>query len=120
VSALIYDIMVIVSLLIMTLGVIGIMRMPDIYTKLHGASKSVFLGIVTLSLSATFVATPEMIHRIILIVLLVTLTTPIASHVIGHAAYRMQERMETPGAIDESQTLVTEDSEAQDEPLWRL
>jgi multisubunit Na+/H+ antiporter MnhG subunit len=53
-------------------------------------------------------------------VLLVTLTTPIASHVIGHAAYRMQERMETPGAIDESQTLVTEDSEAQDEPLWRL
>ena len=113
--------MVIVSLMIMTLGIVGIMRMPDIYTKLHGASKSVFLGIVLLSLSATVVATPQMTHRIILIVLLVTMTTPISSHVIGHAAYRMQERMETPGAIDESHTLIPEDQEsAPEEPGWRL
>lgn len=117
----IYDIMVIVSLIVMTLGIVGVMRMPDVYTKLHGASKSVFLGIVLMSLSATVVATPEMTHRIILIVLLVTMTTPIASHVIGHAAYRMQERMETPGAIDESHTLITEDERAtHDEPGWRL
>lgn len=120
-SAYIYDTMVILSLIVMTLGIIGVLRMPDIYTKLHGASKSVFLGIVLMSISATVVATPEMTHRIILIVLLVTMTTPIASHVIGHAAYRMQERMETPGAIDESHTLITEHEDpASDEPGWRL
>lgn len=120
-SSYVYDVMVIVSLIVITLGIVGIMRMPDIYTKLHGASKAVFLGIVLLSLSATVVATPEMTHRIILIVLLVTMTTPISSHVVGHAAYRMQERMETPGAIDESHTLITEHEEqASDEPGWRL
>lgn len=118
--AIVYDVMVIISLIVITLGVVGVMRMPDIYTKLHGASKSVFLGIILLSLSATVVSTPEMTHRIILIVLLVVITTPISSHVIGHAAYRMHERMQTPGAVDESHTLVPESEESHDEPTWRL
>lgn len=98
----IYDIMLIVSLLVMTLGIIGIIRMPDIYTKLHGASKSVFLGVVVLSLSATVVAEKEMVYRVILLILLVLVTTPIASHVIGRAAFIMDERMVTPDAVDES------------------
>jgi multicomponent Na+:H+ antiporter subunit G len=119
VDAIFYDVMVIVSLSVMTLGIVGILRMPDIYTKLHGASKSVFLGIVLLSMSATVVATEAMIYRIILIALLVVMTTPISSHVIGAAAYRMQERMETPGAVDETHTLLP-DSEEPDEPTWRL
>lgn len=119
-AAIFYDVMVFVSLAVMTLGIVGIIRMPDIYTKLHGASKSVFLGIVLLSLSATTVASEAMIYRIILIVLLVVMTTPIASHVIGHAAYRLQERMETPGAVDESHTLVRDDEEHPEGPTWRL
>jgi multicomponent Na+:H+ antiporter subunit G len=118
VRAIIYDIMLIVSLCVMTLGIVGIVRMPDIYTKLHGASKSVFLGVVLLCASATVVATEAMIYRIILIALLVVMTTPISSHVIGHAAYRLQERMETPGAVDESHLLVPD--EKVDEPTWRL
>jgi multicomponent Na+:H+ antiporter subunit G len=120
VTAYLFDIMVILSLLVMTLGVVGVLRMPDIYTKLHGASKSVFLGIVLMSLSAMLVGTPEMRYRIILIILLVVISTPIASHVIGHAAYRMQERMETPGAIDESHTLITDDDHHPEGPGWRL
>lgn len=119
-EAYIYDVLVILSLLMITLGVVGVMRMPDIYTKLHGASKSVFLGIILLALSTTVVATEPMVHRIILIALLVAMTTPISSHVVGHAAYRMQERMETPGAIDESHTLVQETEDGHDEPTWRL
>jgi multicomponent Na+:H+ antiporter subunit G len=111
----IYDIMLIVSLLIMTLGIVGIWRMPDIYTKLHGASKAVFLGVVMLSLSATVVADETVIYRVMLLIVLVVVTTPISSHVIGRAAYIMQERMETPGAVDESQTVVRDQ-----DPTWRL
>ena len=111
----IYDAMLIVSLSVMTLGIVAIWRMPDIYTKLHGASKSVFLGVVLLSLSATVIAEEAVIHRVILLIVLVVITTPISSHVIGRAAYVMQERMETPGAVDESQTLVKEQ-----DPTWLL
>ena len=54
-SSHVYDVMVIVSLLVITLGVVGVMRMPDIYTKLHGASKAVFLGVMVLALSGMVV-----------------------------------------------------------------
>lgn len=98
----IYDAMLIVSLLVMTLGIIGIIRMPDIYTKLHGASKSVFLGVVVLASSATVVADTSVVYRVILLILLIVITTPIASHVIGRAAYIMDERMVSPDAVDET------------------
>lgn len=117
----IFDVMLLVSCAVMTLGIIGILRMPDVYTKLHGASKSVFLGVVLLCISATVIATPQMTMRLALIAVLVVLTTPLASHVIGRAAYLMHEQMETPGAVDESHFLVDEVGESgREEPSWRL
>ncbi len=116
-----FDIMVLVSCAVMTLGIVGIVRMPDVYTKLHGASKSVFLGVVLLCVSASVVATPAMNKRLALIAVLAILTTPLSSHVIGRAAYIMHEQMETPGAVDESHTLRSEDGEPdEEEPAWRL
>lgn len=113
--AYIYDIMLMFSILIMTLGIVGIWRMPDIYTKLHGASKSVLFGVVLMAASATVVAETPVIYRVILVSMFVIVTTPISSHVIGRAAYLMQERMETPGAVDESQKLLKDQ-----DPTWRL
>ena len=117
----IFDIMLLVSCAVMTLGVIGILRMPDVYTKLHGSSKSVFLGVVLLCISASVIATPEMNMRLFLIGTLVVITTPLGSHVIGRAAYLMHEQMETPGAVDESRTLLemSSDDDSED-PTWRL
>lgn len=113
--------MLLVSCAVMTLGVIGILRMPDVYTKLHGSSKSVFLGVVLLCISASVIATPEMNMRLLLIGILVVITTPVGSHAIGRAAYIMHEQMETPGAIDESRTLLEEAVEnEEDNPGWRL
>lgn len=121
---LIFDIMLLVSCAVMTLGVVGIVRMPDVYTKLHGASKSVFLGVMLLSIATTVIATPEMNNRLLIIVAFVVLTTPIASHVIARAAYITQEQMETPGAVDESQTLLESHRQpggpTAEEPTWRL
>lgn len=116
-----FDIMLLVSCGVMTLGIIGILRMPDVYTKLHGASKSVFLGVVMLCIASSVIATPEMSMRLVLIAILVVLTTPLSSHVIGRAAYLLHEQMQTPGAVDESHTLLDESAEqAGEEPGWRL
>ena len=118
---LLFDIMVLVSCAVMTLGIVGIVRMPDVYTKLHGASKSVFLGVVLLCVSASVIATPAMNKRLALIAVLAILTTPLSAHVIGRAAYIMHEQMETPGAVDESHSLLSEDGGSSgDEPTWRL
>lgn len=117
----IFDIMLLLSCAVMTLGIVGILRMPDVYTKLHGASKSVFLGVIMLCISASVVSTPQMNMRLVVIAFLVVITTPVASHAVGRAAYLMQERMETPGAVDESHTLIDESGESKaEEPGWRL
>lgn len=116
-----FDIMLLVSCGVMTLGIVGILRMPDVYTKLHGASKSVFLGVVMLCIASSVLASSEMNMRLGLIALLVVLTTPLSSHVIGRAAYLLHEQMETPGAVDESHTLLDESGEpVGEDPGWRL
>jgi multicomponent Na+:H+ antiporter subunit G len=117
----VFDIMLLVSCGVMTLGIVGILRMPDVYTKLHGASKSVFLGVVMLCIASSVIATAEMDMRLTLIALLVIITTPLSSHVIGRAAYLLHEQMETPGAVDESHTLLDESGDpVGEDPTWRL
>lgn len=120
-NEIIVNILVLLSCVIMTLAVVGIMRMPDVYTKLHGASKSLFLGVVLLCIAASVIATDVMNMRLWLIGILVVITTPLSSHVIGRGAYLMNERMETPGALDESRRLAEEATAPEgDEPVWRL
>jgi multicomponent Na+:H+ antiporter subunit G len=99
----------------MTLGVLGLLRMPDVYTKLHGASKSVFLGVMVLALSGIVVGGLPIISRMILICLALLVTTPVTSHVVGRAAFLRHEQMETAGAVDESGVLLSSDDPA----LWR-
>jgi len=102
-----FDFFVILGVTVMTLGVIGIIRMPDLYTKLHAASKSVFLGVMVLAISGMAVAEREIITRLILICLALVFVTPVASHVLGRAGHIVHERMSSPGAIDESGTPIS-------------
>lgn len=74
-----------------TIGVVGMIRMPDIFTKLHAASKAVFLGVCSLLVAVIASGDPAIIARAILIGLLLVLTTPVAAHEIARAAVREQE-----------------------------
>lgn len=96
------DLLVIVGVVIMTIGVYGVIRMPDIYTRLHAASKSVFLGVISLAAASIVTGDAAIIARVSLIAVVLLFTTPIASHAIGRGAFLERERMETPGAVDES------------------
>ncbi len=114
--AYLFDAAVILGVAVMTLGVVGLIRMPDVYTKLHGASKSVFLGVMVLAFSGIVIGSTEINARLILICLSLFITTPIASHVIGRAAFLQHEQMETVGAIDESGSILP----AEENPTWRM
>ena len=96
------SVLIVFGLGILTIAVYGILRMPDLYTALHAASKAAFLGTLPFLLAAMTTGEPAMITRAILIGIFLLLTTPVAAHVIGQAAYRTDEPMETPGAVDES------------------
>lgn len=96
------DVLVVFGVFVMTVGAYGVIRMPDTYTRLHAASKAVFLGVMPLLLASAATGDPAIISRAALIGAFLVLTTPVSSHAIGRAAYRRKEKMTTPGAVDES------------------
>lgn len=96
------DALVVLGVFVMTVGVYGMIRMPDTYTRLHAASKVVFLGVISLLLASTATRNPDIVFRVVLIAAFLLLTTPVSGHVIARAAYLRGERIEAPGAIDES------------------
>ncbi|HEY3475823.1 MAG TPA: monovalent cation/H(+) antiporter subunit G, partial [Anaerolineales bacterium] len=68
------DSLVLLGLLIMTLAVVGLFRMPDIYTQLHAASKGVVLGVVPMLLSIALLGDATIASRALLIGLFILLT----------------------------------------------
>lgn len=109
--------LVIVGLAFMTLGIVGLVRMPDVYTKLHAASKAVFLGVVALAVAAALVGSAAVGMRVVLLAVLVLLTTPVSAHAIARAAFFHRDRMVAPGAVDESHHHLADHDHA--DPGWR-
>ncbi len=80
------DGLVIVGCLVMTLGVVGVLRLPDVYSKLHAASKSVFLGVCSILAAAAALGDGSITSRAILIFVLLLMTTPVSAHEMARAA----------------------------------
>jgi multicomponent Na+:H+ antiporter subunit G len=80
------DALALLGLVVMTIGVAGIVRMPDIFTKQHAASKSVFLGVCAILTAVAISGDFSFTARALLIGMLLILTTPVAAHEIAKAA----------------------------------
>lgn len=101
-GAWIADGLVVLGMVVMTIGVYGIFRMPDIYTQIHAASKAVVLGVIALLAASVVTADATIILRAVLIAGFLVLTTPVAAHAVARAAHLRGDQMRTPGAVDES------------------
>ena len=70
------------------IGMIGLIRMPDMFTRLHGASVTETLGagfiIVGLVLQSGFTLVAA---KLIIIMGLILLTSPVATHALAQAAF---------------------------------
>lgn len=67
---------------------LGILRFPDLYTRMHAATKASSLG-MSLLLFAVALRNPEAMVwlKVLCGILFLFLTTPIAAHLLGRAAY---------------------------------
>lgn len=88
------DALVIAGVLVLTVGVFGMVRMPDTYLKLQAAGKIVFFGMLPLLVAAAATGEAAMISRATLIAALLLLSTPIATHAVTKAVYQREERVE--------------------------
>lgn len=68
----------------------GVLRLPDVYTRNHAASKSTTLGVMSILLGAFLYFFLEEKHfnaALILGIGFIFLTAPVAGHLISRAAY---------------------------------
>jgi multicomponent Na+:H+ antiporter subunit G len=99
----------IVAALLATLGTafallaaVGILRMPDLYTRLHAAGKAGTLGaICALLAGAVYAGEMGATVRIVMVIGFILLTMPIATHRIARAGYLNEVRQEEGTVIDE-------------------
>ncbi len=92
------DAAILLGLAVITVGVYGALRMPDIYTRLHAASKAAFLGVSAMLVAVAITGPFASVTRALLIIGLLALTTPVAAHAIAQAAYRRGDPVAPEGA----------------------
>jgi multicomponent Na+:H+ antiporter subunit G len=75
----------------MLISAIGLIRLPDIYSRMHAITKSPSLAIFLLLVAAIIsFATIAVLVKAILIIIFIFLTVPVASHMIGRTANFMK------------------------------
>lgn len=82
--------LIIIGALLSLIATFGILRLPDVYTRNHAASKSATLGIMTIMLGTLIYFYIEHGHfnsRVLLAILFVFFTAPVSGHLISRAAY---------------------------------
>jgi multicomponent Na+:H+ antiporter subunit G len=87
---------------LMVVAGIGLLRMPDLLTRMHASSKAGTLGaaLVLLSVALHF-GDAAVTVRVVVVCVFLLLTAPIASHVIARAAYRVGVPLSDETVVDE-------------------
>lgn len=79
---------VVAGTLFSVIGVLGLLRLPDVFTRLHATSKVGTFGVILL-LIAAIAWTPLGWGKGALLMLFLLVAGPVVSHALGSAAYRL-------------------------------
>ncbi|MGP1345212.1 MAG: monovalent cation/H(+) antiporter subunit G [Phycisphaerales bacterium] len=93
------------------LAAIGILRMPDVYTRMQAATKAGTLGVACIILGvAAHFGSLATAAEAFLIVAFLFLTAPVASHLIARAAYFVDVPKYKGTEVDEMEACYDDDS----------
>ena len=86
------------------LSAIGVLRMPDVFTRMQASTKASTLGLGCLLFGAALqFGDAASVIRLVLIGGFLFLTTPVSAHVIARAAYRAGVPLWRGTVVDERQ-----------------
>lgn len=71
-------------------GVLGLIRLPDVFSRLHAAGKVAPLGMVNILIGAALLL-PGTGPKVIALALFIIVTAPVSSHAIARAAHKPDE-----------------------------
>ncbi len=71
-------------------GSIGLIRLPDVYCRMHASTKSVTLGVASIMIASIFYFAAHgqgFSGKNLLAIVFIMLTAPVGAHMISRAAY---------------------------------
>jgi multicomponent Na+:H+ antiporter subunit G len=78
---------ILIGLFFILTGTLGVLRMPDIYTRLHAAGMTDTMGAAFMILGMCFQAGMHLLTlRLLLVYVFLLFTSPIATHALARAA----------------------------------
>lgn len=75
------------------LGVLGLFRMPDVYTRMHAGSKAIAVGAPLVLLGAALLSPLDVALKSLAAIAFLLLTTPVATIATARAAHARREPM---------------------------
>ena len=91
------------------ISAIGLIRMPDIFTRMSATTKASTMGVGLILLgTALFWQDVGIFARVIIIITFLFLTAPVAAHIIGRAAYNNKVPLWDKTKIDELKGMCDE------------
>ncbi|MEM9108175.1 MAG: monovalent cation/H(+) antiporter subunit G [Pseudomonadota bacterium] len=100
--AILIALMIIVGSAFTLIAALGLIRLPDVYTRMHAASKAGTLGsgvvLIALGLES---GDPGTLTRSLAGVAFFVLTAPISAHLLAKASYAVGYRLSDMSVIDE-------------------
>ena len=81
-------ILIIAGSVFILLASIGLVKMPDLYTRMSATTKASTLGVGLILIgTAVFFGTVGIASRALIIIVFLLITAPVAAHMIARAAY---------------------------------
>lgn len=82
-------------------GVIGLVRLPDVYNRLQAATKCVTLGTCSILFGTFLIVGPTAAGmKALLCIVFLLLTSPVAAHAIARGAHRAGVRLWEKSVVD--------------------
>ncbi len=91
-----------IGVIFMLISAIGLVRLPDVFSRMHAAGKASTVGVSCLLLAAgVHFWNQDLFFRMVLLIALIFATAPISTSAMARAAYRTGSRKGLRLQIDE-------------------
>ena len=85
-------VLLLIGLTLMTISLVGVLRMPDTYAQLHAQGLATGPGVIAVLASSVATENAAIITFAVLAIAFVVLTSPVAGHAIARSAHRRDTR----------------------------
>jgi multicomponent Na+:H+ antiporter subunit G len=93
---------ILVGSVLALLAGIGLVRLPDVFARIHAATKPATLGLALICLGAALTdAALSDVAKLVLVVALQFFTAPVGAHMVGRAAYHAGGLLHEGTVLDE-------------------